>query len=112
MFFFFIFGEHTFRKPVPGYENLVCQCFNCGNMSGRVLKSHPWFTLCWIPIIPLSIKGYKDVACHICNFRQPLENRPDVTAMQGGARPPQPGPNGAMNQGWQGAPSGQPARYG
>lgn len=48
MFFFFIFGEHTFRKAVPGYEKLVCQCYNCGNMSGRVLKSNPWFTLCWI----------------------------------------------------------------
>lgn len=48
MFFFFVFGEHTFRKPVAGYENIVCQCYNCGNMSGRVLKSNPWFTLCWI----------------------------------------------------------------
>ena len=52
MFFFFVFGEHTFRKAVPGYEKLVCQCYNCGNMSGRVLKSHPWFTLCWIVSLP------------------------------------------------------------
>lgn len=55
MFFFFVFGEHTFKKPVPGYEKLVCQCYNCGNMSGRVLKSNPFFTICWIvsPLRPL-----------------------------------------------------------
>ena len=62
MFFFFVFGEHTFRTPVPGYEKLVCQCYNCGNMSGRVLKSHPWFTLCWIvsllPVVTL-------LSCHL-----------------------------------------------
>ena len=40
------------------------------------------------PILPLSLKGYKDVACHICNFRQPLDNRPDVTAMAQGQPPP------------------------
>ncbi|PKS09878.1 hypothetical protein jhhlp_004501 [Lomentospora prolificans] len=116
MFFFFVFGEHTFRKSVAGYENIVCQCYNCGNMSGRVLKSNPWFTLCWIPIIPLSIKGYKDVTCHICNFRQPLENRPDVTAMANGQGPP-PGqwgpPQQGPPQGWSSpSPQGQPARYG
>ena len=48
MFFFFICGEHTFRKEVPGYEGLVCQCHNCGNMSGHVLKSNPWFTFCFV----------------------------------------------------------------
>lgn len=48
MFFFFVCGEHTFRKPVEGYEGMVCQCYNCGNISGHVIKSHPWFTFCWI----------------------------------------------------------------
>ncbi|CAI4219413.1 unnamed protein product [Parascedosporium putredinis] len=86
-------------------------------MSGRVLKSNPWFTLCWIPIIPLSIKGYKDVTCHICNFRQPLENRPDVTAMANGGGAPPPGqwqPAPPQQQGWSGPPpqAQQPARYG
>lgn len=143
MFFFFICGEKTFRKDVPGYEGIVCQCHNCGNMSGHVLKSNPWFTFCFIvsvvlrhatphrgafclpllipsvsdaisrslasrgslsasrsvvfpctrrmtltaspqPLIPFSIHGYKDVACHICSFHQPLENRPDVMAMANG----------------------------
>ncbi|KAM0386336.1 hypothetical protein ACHAPY_000896 [Fusarium culmorum] len=82
MFFFFVCGEHTFRKEVPGYEGM--------------------------PLIPLSISGYTDVACRICNFHQPLENRPDVKAMANGGGPPQ--------QQWgppQGAPQGQqPMRYG
>ncbi|KAF9767089.1 hypothetical protein IL306_000421, partial [Fusarium sp. DS 682] len=59
------------------------------------------------PIIPLSISGYTDVACRICNFHQPLVNRPDVKAVQGGGPPPQQyGPP-------HGAPQGQPPmRYG
>lgn len=114
MFFFFC-GEHTFRKEVPGYEGIVCQCHHCGNMAGHVIKSHPWFTVCFIvraraplfppkshlspvraapdlpcppqPLIPFSIKGYKDVSCHICSFHQPLDNRPDVMAMANGGQP-------------------------
>lgn len=48
MFFFFVCGEHTFRKEVPGYEGMVCQCHHCGNMAANVIKSNPWFTFCWI----------------------------------------------------------------
>jgi hypothetical protein len=48
MFFFFVCGEHTFRKEVPGYEGMVCQCHHCGNMAAHVQKSNPWFTFCWI----------------------------------------------------------------
>jgi hypothetical protein len=44
----FTCGEHTFRKEVEGYEGFICQCYNCGNMSGSVIKSHPWFTFCFI----------------------------------------------------------------
>lgn len=53
MFFFFVCGEHTFRKDVEGYEGMVCQCYNCGNMAGHVIKSHPWFTFCWIVCCPV-----------------------------------------------------------
>jgi len=84
MCFIFTFGEHTFRKEVEGYEGIVCRCYNCGNYSGHVIKSHPWFTFCFVPVIPLSMKGYQDVVCHICNFAQPLENRQDVIAMRHG----------------------------
>jgi len=44
----FTCGEHTFRKEVEGYEGVVCRCHNCGNYSGNVVKSHPWFTFCFI----------------------------------------------------------------
>jgi len=48
MFFFFTCGEHTFRKDVPGYEGIVCRCYNCGNYSARVIKQNPWFTFCFV----------------------------------------------------------------
>lgn len=53
MFFFFVCGEHTFRKEVKGYEGIVCQCHHCGNMAGHVIKSHPFFTFCFIVRLPL-----------------------------------------------------------
>lgn len=56
MFFFFVCGEHTFRKSVEGYEGMVCQCYNCGNMAGHVIKSHPWFTFCWIVSLARSLR--------------------------------------------------------
>ncbi|KAI1414917.1 hypothetical protein F5Y13DRAFT_10249 [Hypoxylon sp. FL1857] len=126
----FTCGEHTFRKEVEGYEGVTCQCHNCGNWAGHVIKSNPWFTFCFVPVIPLSIHGYQDVICHICNFAQPLENRPDVQAMRRGGEgnnipmqnQPPPPQQGAPPPGWgqgppqgpqQGPPQGQaPMRYG
>ncbi|KAK3934951.1 hypothetical protein QBC46DRAFT_398614 [Diplogelasinospora grovesii] len=122
----FTCGEHTFRKEVEGYEGIVCRCYNCGNYSGHVIKSHPWFTFCFVPVLPLSIHGYQDVSCDICNFQQPLEHRPDVQAMrhggvgggvplqpQGGPPPGAPVKNGPP-QGWgnQGPNPQQPMHYG
>ncbi|KAK1755213.1 hypothetical protein QBC47DRAFT_383079 [Echria macrotheca] len=116
----FTCGEHTFRKEVEGYEGIVCRCYNCGNYSGHVIKQHPWFTFCFVPVIPLSLKGYEDVSCHICNFQQPLEHRPDVQAMRGGGGGGGGGgmmmhpPPGAPPQGYQGQGPGQnpQMRYG
>ncbi|KAL1879344.1 hypothetical protein VTK73DRAFT_7181 [Phialemonium thermophilum] len=122
----FTCGEQTFRKQVEGYEGVVCRCYNCGNYSGRVIKSHPFFTFCFIPVIPLSIHGYEDVVCNICNFAQPLEHRPDVQAMRGGGQggPPVPlqphsgsPPVGGPPPGWTGSspqsppPPNQSMRY-
>ncbi|KAL7620720.1 hypothetical protein AAE478_009717 [Parahypoxylon ruwenzoriense] len=118
----FTCGEHTFRKEVEGYEGLTCRCHNCGNYAGNVIKSNPWFTFCFIPVVPLSFHGYQDIKCRVCNFEQPLEGRPDVQAMRRGAGgnnmpmqnqpPPQ---HGGPPPGWgqQGPPQGQaPMRYG
>jgi hypothetical protein len=49
----FTCGEHTFRKEVEGYNGLVCRCYNCGNYSGSVVKSNPWFTFCFIVSLEL-----------------------------------------------------------
>ncbi|KAI1259490.1 hypothetical protein F5Y18DRAFT_433203 [Xylariaceae sp. FL1019] len=107
----FTCGEHTFRKEVEGYEGVTCQCHNCGNSSGHVIRSKPWFTFCFVPVVPLSISGYHDVVCHICNFAQPLENRPDVQQMKGGNHIPMQ--NQGPPQGWNnGPPHGQaPMQY-
>ncbi|KAK4116788.1 hypothetical protein N656DRAFT_700887 [Canariomyces notabilis] len=114
MFFIFTCGEHTFHKPVQGYEGLVCRCYNCGNYSAAVIKSHPWFTFCFVPVLPLSMKGYEDVSCRICNFQQPLSHRPDVRALRGGGQGAQmQPPQHAPPQGWgTGQPNpNEPMRY-
>jgi hypothetical protein len=51
----FTCGEQTFQKDVPGYEGLVCKCWNCGNLSASVIKSHPWFTFCFIVRLDLDM---------------------------------------------------------
>ncbi|OAA73550.1 hypothetical protein ISF_00451 [Cordyceps fumosorosea ARSEF 2679] len=84
MAFFFVCGQQTFRSEVKGYEGLITQCHHCGNMGARVQKERPFFTICYIPVIPFTISGYQDVVCGICNFHQPLEKRPDVMAMANG----------------------------
>jgi hypothetical protein len=44
-----------------------------------------WFTFCFVPIIPFSLKPYSEVGCHICNFWQDIKYRPDVQQqIQGG----------------------------
>ncbi|KAF2737182.1 hypothetical protein EJ04DRAFT_510532 [Polyplosphaeria fusca] len=100
MFFFFTCGTHTFTSKLAGAENLTVQCQNCGNFSGRVAKRWEWFTFCFIPVIPFSLKPYKEVCCHICNFCQDIKYRPDVQQQmgmggsQGGMMMGPPGHNG------------------
>jgi hypothetical protein len=72
MFFFFVCGEHTFRKQVDGYEGMVCQCYNCGNMAGHVIKSHPWFTFCWI--VSCSFQSAHAAPFHYPNTDSPLHS--------------------------------------
>ncbi|CZR55045.1 uncharacterized protein PAC_04931 [Phialocephala subalpina] len=112
MCFIFTCGEHEFSSQLKGYEGVLCQCHNCGNWSARVIKRNPWFTFCFIPVIPLSVHGYEDVVCSICNFAQPLQNRQDVIAQMngggggGGGMPLQHQPPPGPPQGWGGPPGG------
>ena len=77
-------------------------------------RNREWFTFCFIPVIPFSLKPYKEVGCHICNFYQDIKYRPDVQQMLGGAEggpPPQHNqpPQGGymMGGGQQGPPPPQ-----
>ncbi|KAH6643194.1 hypothetical protein C7974DRAFT_119219 [Boeremia exigua] len=78
MFFFFTCGTHTFQSQLAGAEHITVQCQNCGNFSGRVMKRWQWFTFCFVPLIPFSLKPYHEVGCHVCNFWQDVKYRPDV----------------------------------
>lgn len=66
MFFFFIFGEQNYRRPLAGYEHAPpIRCANCGNYDGFAIKSRPFITFCWVvgslssfPLSPfLSVHG-------------------------------------------------------
>jgi hypothetical protein len=48
------------------------------------MKRWEWFTFCFIPLIPFSLKPYKEVTCHICHFGQDIKYRPDVQQQIGG----------------------------
>jgi hypothetical protein len=104
-------------RPLPtparpsGRRERVANIPHQGNYAARVIKRNPWFTFCFVPVIPLSTHGYEDVVCSICNFAQPLQNRPDVVAMMnsgGGGMPlqNQPPPGGGPPPGWGGGPPG------
>ena len=60
-----------------------------------------WFTFCFIPIIPFSLKPWKEVGCHICNFWQDIKYRPDVQQNHGAM------PMNAYASGGQGPPGQQ-----
>nr|POE66104.1 hypothetical protein CFP56_54365 [Quercus suber] len=70
----------AFKSLLEGYENITVQCQNCGNFSGKITKQWQWFTFCFVPLIPFSLKPYQDVSCHICHFNQDVKYRPDVEA--------------------------------
>lgn len=67
------------------------------------MKRWEWFTFCFVPIIPFSLKPHKEVGCHICHFGQDIKYRPDVQQqisgggeahMMHGGQPPAGGPPG------------------
>lgn len=49
------------------------------------MKRWQWFTFCFVPVVPFSIKPYKEVGCSVCNFWQDIKYRPDVVAQIDGA---------------------------
>lgn len=79
------------------------------------MKRWEWFTFCFVPVIPFSLKPYKEVGCHICNFWQDIKYRPDVQQQLGGGgggaggQPPQQGY--MMGGGQGGPPAGVPGQH-
>lgn len=63
-------ADHSdFHGRLEGYENVTAQCHNCGNWSAQCVTEWPWFTICFVPIIPLAFGKYKvcyGSHCHPC----------------------------------------------
>ena len=77
------------------------------------MKRWEWFTFCFIPVIPFSLKPRKEVGCHVCNFWQDIKYRPELAHLANGGKP-QEGAAMPMNgYGGQGPPGGgAPPGYG
>jgi hypothetical protein len=72
-----------------------------------VMKRWEWFTFCFIPVIPFSLKPYKEVGCHICKFWQDIAYRLEPELQQfGGGTKAQGG--GAVMMNNYGGPGGGP----
>ncbi|CRG90350.1 Dynein light chain, cytoplasmic [Talaromyces islandicus] len=72
------FVTHEFSSRLEGYEQTRAFCQNCGNWDVHCETRWPWFTVCFVPCIPLSGK-YKEAHCYRCGFTQDMRARPDIT---------------------------------
>ncbi|KAF2858105.1 hypothetical protein K470DRAFT_193012, partial [Piedraia hortae CBS 480.64] len=87
MFFLFTCGQHSFNKPLKGGEGITVQCPNCHNHSAKLESRWEWFTVCFVPLVPFSLKPWHEVHCNICQYRQDIKYRPDVQQMLNGGQP-------------------------
>ena len=97
-------GTHDFRSPLQGYEGVRVQCYNCGNIAAHVETEFPFFTICFVPLIPLATHKQKLVSCPVCQYKQDLSVRPDVQSRingGGGGPPPGAAPQNGPPQGYQ-----------
>ncbi|BDD54616.1 hypothetical protein MPDQ_003099 [Monascus purpureus] len=120
------FGLEEFTSQLQGYENVVAYCYNCHNWNAHCVTRWPWFTVCFIPVIPLSFHKYREVTCYTCRATQDLRDRPDITpatrppqfppymipghGLPPGSVPPQP-PQPAYAYGGLPPPTGPPPKY-
>ncbi|KAJ5821501.1 Dynein light chain type 1/2 [Penicillium rubens] len=94
-----------FSSRLEGYENVRAYCYNCQHWNGHCVTRWPFFTVCFIPLIPLAMHKYKEVQCYTCRFTQDLRDRPDITpdtrpppGMQYGIQPPPQAQGGWQQQ--------------
>ncbi|KAK4543942.1 hypothetical protein LTR36_004716 [Oleoguttula mirabilis] len=77
--------------------------FYLGHCAILLFKTQEWFTICFVPLIPFSLKPWHQISCHICRFNQDIKYRPDVQQqMDGGAAQSIPMQNQGPPQGWNG----------
>ncbi|KAJ5763588.1 hypothetical protein N7533_002269 [Penicillium manginii] len=72
MAFCITFGTHEFTGMLEGYEQVRAYCYNCQHWNGHCVTRWPFFTICFIPLIPLSTHKYKEVLCYTCRVSQDL----------------------------------------
>ncbi|KAG0153314.1 hypothetical protein PDIDSM_5165 [Penicillium digitatum] len=60
MAFCITFGMHEFSSQLEGYENVRAYCYNCQHWNGHCITRWPFFTVCFIPLIPLAVHKYKE----------------------------------------------------
>ncbi|KAJ5920223.1 Dynein light chain type 1/2 [Penicillium verrucosum] len=105
MAFCITFGTHEFSSQLEGYEHVRAYCYNCQHWNGHCVTRWPFFTICFIPLIPLAMHKYKEVQCYTCRYTQDLRDRPDITpdtrppaGMQYGIQPPPQAQGGWQQQ--------------
>ncbi|OJJ47804.1 hypothetical protein ASPZODRAFT_131383 [Penicilliopsis zonata CBS 506.65] len=79
------FGTQEFTSMLEEYRDVRAYCYNCQHWNGICVSRWPWFTVCFVPVLPLSIHKYREVTCQTCRFTQDLRDRPDITPS---TRPP------------------------
>ncbi|KAL2218773.1 hypothetical protein M432DRAFT_387175 [Thermoascus aurantiacus ATCC 26904] len=111
------FGTEEFTSRLQGYEHVRAYCYNCHHWDGYCISRWPWFTVCFIPVLPLSTHKYKEVTCARCHFTQDLRDRPDINPAAPQQGPPPgpmmaPPPMGPPPPGAYGGPQGPPPGQG
>jgi len=84
-------GTHEFESQMQGYENVRAYCRNCEHWDAYCVTRWPWFTVCFVPVLPLSFHKYNEVTCARCRFIEDINQRPDI-------QPGQPHPAGFQPQ--------------
>ena len=77
---FIVWGTRSKDKDL-GQSQVAYECEHCNNVSHyRIFRRRNWFTIFWIPIIPLSTKYF--IACPICNFGQQIKKSEALDKVQ------------------------------
>lgn len=85
----------NFPAPVKGFEGERFYCPRCHNVALEAQKDRRFFTLCFVPLVPVSFA--KHLTCGVCSHRQRVDDaqlaqlRAQVDAGQAPGGPPPSG---------------------